>query len=240
MRPKFAPFAPSIKERSVTALVLILMVGLFSTAGGILAYYFLRNPDLLLDAKNRKIPLATKNNIIVSSGQFIIADYLIRKVTRTPLRKVAKISLNIPVNWKQSDEPIRFRSTSDLEDWILADIEKTTNTLPLKKWLDDIYRLYIAGPAISHSSGLLHYRFKPQSPYETIELFTDNLQNPSFFIKCELQSSSLGARLCERTLVITPQIQIRYRFARLKLGDWHQIHQTIQNLVKSSFRSNTQ
>ena len=201
-----------------------------------MAYYFLKNPDLLLDAKLGKAPLITKQTINVPSGQFSIQKYLIRKVQRTPLRKVIKISLNIPISWTRQSDPKRFRPNSDLDDWILADIEKRTDTLPLKQWLDDIYRLYISGPAISHNSGLLRYKFKADSPYETIELFTDNLQNPTFFIKCELESSSLGVRLCERSSLITPNIQIRYRFARLKLKQWRQIHQTVKSFVKSSFR----
>lgn len=201
-----------------------------------MAFYFLKNPDLLLDAKADKASLMAKQIINVPSGQFSIQNYLIREVQHTPLRKVVKISLNIPMSWTPKNNPKRFRPNSDLEDWILADIEKRNDTLALKQWLDKIYRLYISGPAISHNSGLLRYKFKVDSPYETIELFTDSLQNPSFFIKCELESSSLGARLCERSSLITPNIQIRYRFARLQLKHWREIHQTIKSFVKSSFR----
>ena len=203
-----------------------------------MAYYFLKNPDLLLNSKMGGTPRATKTTIKVPSGTFSIQDYLIRDVQRTPLRKVVKISLTIPINWTLTSDPKRLQPNSALEEWILADIEKRTDTLSLKQWLSQIYRLYISGPATSHSSGLLRYRFKTNSPYETLELFTDNLQNPSFFIRCELEGSSLGARLCERSSMITPNIQIRYRFARLKLKQWRQIHQTIQNFVKSSYKRN--
>ena len=202
-----------------------------------MAYYFLRNPDLLLDSKLRRTPLATQNSIKLANHQFLIQDYLIRKIKRTPLREIKIISLSIPNNWTPNSDPILLKSTSDLSDWILADLEKSQKNLPLKNWLDDIYRVYTDGPAISHASGLLRYRFKAQSPYGSIELFTDSLQNPTLFIRCELQSSTLGARYCQRTSNVTPQIQINYRFTRLNLKNWRTIHQTIEHLIKTIHRS---
>jgi len=215
----------------MTAISLLLLVGLFSAAGAIMAYYFLKNPDILFAGKSPANPTKTAIHLKFEGGEFLIPSYLLSKVRHSALREVKKISLTIPINWTPEHRAVTFNAKSDLSEWLLARIEKRTNPLSHKDWLSRIYRHYIAAPAISHSSGLLRYRFKPTSPYSSIELFTDSLQAPTLIIRCEMQNSTLGTRLCARQIKISSKTMVEYKFPRSEIDRWQKIHLTMQNLL---------
>lgn len=230
------PTTSTIKERSMTAISLLLLVGLFSTAGAIMAYYFLKNPDIFFADKARKALIKTPVYLQLEDGKFAIPDYLVHKIGRTTLRKVNKINLIVPLNWRANQSPVAFTSTSDLSKWLLAGIEKPTSSLSGPDRLNKIFRHYIDTPAIAHTSGLYRYRFKAGSPYEGIELFIDNLQTPKIIIRCELESASRGTRLCNRQLPISSRLTMLYKFPRSQLKRWQQLHQTMQNLLASIYQ----
>ena len=227
--------APSIKERSMTAISLLLLIGLFSTAGAIMAYYFLKNPDILFDHKTTTQPTKTAVHFKFEDGEFLIPSYLLGTVRRSVLRKVKKINMTIPINWTADQSAVSFGASSDLAEWLLARIEKRQSFLPQKEWLSKIYRHYIAAPAIRHSSGLLRYRFKSTSPYNSIELFTDDLQAPTLIIRCEMQSSTLGTRLCARQMIVSSRTVLEYKFSRSQIDQWQQIHKTMKALLASIY-----
>lgn len=227
---------PSIKERSMTAVSILLLVGLFATAGAIMAFYFLKNPDILFSKKHKLAPSSATNHARLNGNDFFIPQYLVSKIERNAVRQVKKIRLTVPTDWVSGYSPIAFTTQNDLEDWLFATISPSVNAMPKKVWLRKIYRHYIAGPAAGHSSGLLRYRFLPDSPYGDTELFLDNLQNPTLFIRCELQASSLGARFCTRTLRINQKTSVDYRFTRANIAHWQKFHKTIEKLVKAIYR----
>jgi len=219
----------------MTALSLVLLVGLFSTAGAVMAYYFLKNPDILFAGKSQPIPTKTTNHLKIEDGELLVPGYLLAKVNRTALRKVTKINLTIPLNWTPEQPATAFNGSSDTSKWIFAAVEHLESRLSNRDWLTKIYRHYIAAPASRHASGLYRYDFKPESPYANIALFTDNLQNPTVLITCESQTSTLGTRLCSRKMSISPRLTVQYKFPRAQLAQWQKTHQTMQALLREIF-----
>jgi len=226
-----ASLAPTIKERSMTVLSLVLLFGLFSAAGAVMAYYFLKNPDLLFSEKNQ----ASSNRAAVSlkfeDTNFSIPSYLLVNVKRTTLRKVTKINMTVPLDWTPDQTAERFNDSSTAAHWIFSSIEEPASKLSSRDWLRKIYRHYIAAPAASDASGLYRYYFKPGSPYSSIELFTDDLQNPKMIIRCEKQKSALNIRLCNREIPVTPRLVMQYKFPRAHLNRWQGVHRTMQTLL---------
>ena len=222
----------------MTAISLLLLVGLFSAAGAIMAYYFLKNPDILFAGKNQTSVTANPIKLKFEDGDFSIPEYLVRKVRRSPLRKVKKISLVVPIDWSANHAPVAFTSKSDLSQWLLAEIDKRSSFLSDAERLNKIFRLYIADPAIIHSSGLYRYRFKSGSPYDSIELFIDDLQTPKFIIRCEMQNALDGTRLCNRHLPVSSRLTMLYKFPRSQINQWQQVHRTMETLRGSIFKRN--
>jgi len=221
----------------MTALSLLLLIGLFSTAGAVMAYYFLKNPDLLLPGSAKAKPDKAAIHLTFQGGEFLIPGYLVSRIKRSPLRVVKKINLTIPLGWTV-DNPARvFDDSSTSSQWIFATIDKPDSTLSLVKRLRKIYRHYITAPASRHHTGLYNYQFKASSPYSNLELFTDNLQSPTLFIRCEIRKSALGIKLCSRTITISDKLELRYSFTRSQLGNWQQVHQTMKRLLGTIYRA---
>jgi len=200
-----------------------------------MAYYFLKNPDLLFSDKTQGSPNREAVSLKFEDASFAIPAYLLAKVKRTALRKVTKISMTVPQDWTAERKAIIFNDSSTAAHWIFTSIEEPSSKLSSRDWLRKIYRHYIAAPASSDASGLYRYYFKPASPYNNIELFTDNLQNPTFIIRCERQKSALNIRLCSRETPITPRLVMQYKFPRAQLNRWQGIHQTMQSLLEKIY-----
>lgn len=224
----------------MTALSLLLLVGLFSAAGVIMAYYFLRNPDILAQKLKSNAGASnvsrTATHLVFEDGEFFIPAYTINKINRTGLRKISSLNLTIPLTWTPDLPPTRYDGRSDMSAWIIATIAKRESFLSNKDRLTRIFRFYIAGPATRHRSGLYQYRFKPASPYADIVVLTDDLANPNLLIRCELQSSSLGTRLCSRQIPISSRLVLTYKFSRANMSKWRQIHQTMQNFITQAYK----
>lgn len=203
-----------------------------------MAWYFLKNPDILFEGRKRAEPTNIPLNLKFEDGAFSIPEFLVRKVRRTALRKVKKISLVVPISWTPDQSAVSFTSKSDLSQWLLVEFDKRTSFLSDAERLNKIFRLYIAGPAIIHSSGLYRYRFKSGSPYDSIELFTDDLQAPKLIIRCEMQNALDGTRLCNRNTALSSRLSMIYKFPRSHINQWQQVHQTMETLQASIFKRN--
>ena len=142
----------------MTAISVLLLVGLFSTAGAVMAYYFLKNPDLLFSETSRKSPVKTAISLKFEDGKFLIPSYLLTRVKRTALRKVTSVKLTVPLNWTK-DQPAKiFNDSSTAAQWLFASIEKPDSKLSTRDWLLKIYRHYIAAPATGHATGTVSGR----------------------------------------------------------------------------------
>ena len=199
-----------------------------------MAYYFLKDPDLLFSDKLHKSPVKTVTSLNFEDSKLRIPAYLLAKVKRTALRKVTKINLTIPLDWTPDQTAQVFDDTSTASRWIFASMEKSSSQLSIRERLRKIYRHYIAAPAVGNAdTGLYNYQFKAHSPYAGFELFTDSLQSPTFLIRCEKQKSALGTRLCSREVAVSKQLVMTYQFPHTELIRWQKVHQTIQTLLKS-------
>lgn len=223
----------TIKERSLTAIAFVLLIGLFSAVASVMAYYFLNNQDILFDTKAQDKPSTTLVRLHIGGNDFKVPVYLISDIKRTFLRKVKKISLAVPVSWSPTAEPQKFDGSADMSTWMLATIQQNQQTLSQREWLTEIYKYYAAGPASLHSSRLYRIGFKSDSAYSGIEVFTDDMKNPSLIIRCQLQQSAFGTRLCSRKILISPSVALTYKFPHMQIGKWQSHHTTMVEMLKS-------
>lgn len=236
MSSPYSRYERNLKERSITAFSLLLLAGLFAIAGGLVAWHYLRPAEIVGTSSNDQIASDKISHLKFNDADFFIPAWLITSLQRTTFRKIRQINLAMPVGWTPQMQAVKLRESSDLTQWILVNIKTRKSFVDNKKWLTGIYRHYISGPATAHSSGLLRYRFKQDSPYSDLEIFTNDLQNPTVIIRCELLNTTLPARLCERHLILDSRFTTSYRFTRSQLASWQQVHQTVANLMKSAYK----
>ena len=217
----------TLKERSVTALSLLLLSGLIAAAGVIMGYYFIGNHDLLLTRGQPDTPGRERIQVTLSGRQFLVPAYMLVNVRRSALLRVKRIALQIPLPYTPGRDAVTLKDQPDMNSWVFAILERRAIGMTNRQWLDKIYRHYAAAPATIAQNGLYHYRFKARSPYGSIELFTDSLENPQFFIRCELLPSTFKIRFCERTMPLPSGLAVHYRFSRQHLDEWQKMHNTI-------------
>lgn len=228
------PRQSRIKERSITTIYTVFLGVVFIVAVTFMVYYFKGNPDILFSSKKS---VRQPNKIVHLSFQdvdLLVPKYMLGKIQRSPLRRILSIRLHIPL--QPVDGKTNFIENADLDKWLLVTIEKSKSHFSQAKWLKEIYRIYFNGPAILHSSGLYLYKFRPDSPYNDMQLFVDDLNNPVNMIKCNLEASGLGYRMCESQSKISNKLSIFYRFPKQRLGAWRKNRETIDKFVASSIK----
>lgn len=234
----YSRYEQSLRERSMTAVALLVLAGLFAIAGSVVAWHYLR--PVTAGAKKFSTPIQPDSllHLKFNDADFYLPAGLISSINRTTFRKVRQINLAIPLDWYRNRKIRKLTQTSNMSNWVLANIKVRKSFVGTKQWLGTIYRQYVSGPAQAHSSGLIRYGFKPDSPYADMEIFTDNLKKPGFIIRCELVKTTLPIRLCEQQIRLDSHFIISYRFARSHLTDWQKIHRTITTVMKGAYKKN--
>jgi len=232
MRYRSHATAPTIKQRSLTVVSLIVLTALLLAVIAVMFYYFFFNHDLLFTNQAAVKPGHTTKHLKIANTTFLIPENLIVSVKRSPLRKIRRITISIPRGWALQKNMETTQIDKTISNMVIANlITSPAPKISKTERLGKIYRLYMAGPAAGHVVGLYRYTFTPDSPYSNTELFVDNLQHPEVFIHCNLRVSNIGSRLCRRNKTINKEIQLRYQFSRHQLTHWHQIHKMMENFI---------
>ncbi len=229
------------RERSPGLIALFGLMMFFLLAGGIIAYYFIPNPDLLFARRNGQ-PISTEPvRIAFNEGELLVPRNLIaRTKRRTPLGGVRQVDLQLPWPYVPRMPTKRPEEATSLDDHILMTFEPDDGSAAALQRFEKIYPHYFEGEPTQTQYKLTRYSFAAQSPYADLELFVGRLNTRPAFIRCDLKASSLGPILCERTIKITAKTTVRYRFSRSHLPQWKLIDATVTRLVRDMFHFSDQ
>jgi hypothetical protein len=230
-----------IRERSIGFLVFGFLSVFVTFAGAILAYYFIPNPDLLLQSGRQDRNSAPRNRLVQISmldSVFFVPVSILKRVKRRVFGTVEQIDVQIP--WPYDHLAVisgTVEDTADFGDWVLITLIPRPARVPFDQRFLTVDKYYLAGPPTKKANGLLKYDYKPGSPYRDLQLFVDDRvgKNPAV-IRCDLKASSLGPILCERELSVTRAVTARIRFARTHLEDWQRIEGVSTNVIRALMR----
>ena len=105
------PQGPSIRERSATALALALLLALIAAIGGVLAYYFLLNPDVLVSGgKQPEVVLKTRI-VTFADARFEFPGHTYNKTRRNGIGRKVGIRLLVPTDWSKTNTPKLYSQT---------------------------------------------------------------------------------------------------------------------------------
>jgi hypothetical protein len=227
-----------VRERSLGLFVLCFLVGFVLFAGAILAYYFIPNPDLLLSPERQDTrPRNRLVQISMLDTVFYVPASLLRRVKRRMFGSVEQIDVQIP--WPYDHLAVisgTVEDTADFDDWVLIAFVPKPNRASPDERFPMVDKYYFAG-APSQVNGMSRYDYRPDSPYKDLQLYVDSRsQGKPVVIRCDLKASSLGPKLCEREVAITPGITARIRFARKHIEDWQQIERIAMSVIRALMR----
>jgi hypothetical protein len=228
-----------IRERSIGLFLFCFLVGFVTFAGAILAYYFLPNPDLLFASSKQNSP--PRNRLVqisMADSVFYVPVSILKRVKRRVFGTVEQIDVQIP--WPYDHLAVisgTVEDTADFGDWVLITLMPRPDRVAPDQRFSTVDKYYLAAPPSRTASGLLKYDYKPNSPYQDLQLFVDTRAGRNLaVIRCDLKASSLGPILCERELSISDAITARIRFARTHLEDWQQIERIAANIIRALLR----
>ena len=218
------------RERSLWAIMSVVLLAFVALAGTIFAYYFLPNPDLLTSMETENRPNQIRH-IEFADTELLVPARLLSRVKNRPLRGIYQVDLHFAWPYRADAEMIRPEDIKDYSNYILVSlIEKPAGYSQQDKFRL-IYPAYLDGAPRAATSNLRQYSFRADSPYASLNIFTAHAGEEFIVYTCDKQASSLGPRLCERTYPLNDSIAIRYRLAFEHLANWFKIESTVNQLI---------
>jgi hypothetical protein len=225
-----------MRERSLVLPVLAALSMLMVLGGGILAFYFVPNPELLLRRGGDSLSGRRLVHLALEGGELVVPYGILARVKRRTLGSIVQVDLQVPWPYEPAKLPASPEEARDLGDWIILSFEPGPPLLDPPERLEKIYTVYFAGPPAAGPGGLKRHAFAADSPYADLELFVSPDDRDPVIIRCDLKPSSLGPILCEARISVSDQLMMRYRFAQPHLGEWRRIDALARSLLTQFYR----
>ncbi len=221
-------------------IVAALVLAFVALAGTIFAYYFLPNPDLLTSLEADRHPDRI-HHVEFADTELLIPARVLSRIKSRPLRGVYQVDLHFAWPYRADAEIIRPEDIKDYSSYVLVSLIERPTGYSQEDKFRLIYPAYLDGAPRAAVSNLRQYRFRTNSPYASLDIFTARTNASLIVYTCDKQASSLGPRLCERTFALNDRIAVRYRLAFEHLASWYKIDSTVNQLINGMvhFRSNS-
>lgn len=225
-----------MRERSLLMPLIATLSLLVVLGGGILAFYFVPNPELLVRRGSDTIAGRRIVRLALEGGELVVPYGIVARVKRRTLGSIVLVDLQVPWPYDPARLPASPEEARDLADWIILTFEPGLKLLDPPERLEKIYKVYFAGSPVPGPGGLRRHAFASDSPYADLELFVSPDDDGQVIIRCGLKPSSLGPILCEARVPVTEAMSMRYRFAQPHLDEWRQIDALARSLLAQFYR----
>jgi hypothetical protein len=225
--------AKRARERSIGYLSLFVSAVFVTLAGMIIAFYFIPDPSLLFGG-NRSARDGLVD-VAIEDMEFRLPARHLERIGHGLLGGANQIDLRLPWPYEPKSLAAEPRSPEDVGAFVLVSILPRGDQITPEERFEPIYKVYFAQSG-RDESGLVNYRFKPDSPYADSELYVDETALPRAVVRCDLKASVLGPILCERITRIGDRLVLRVRFARTRLSEWRAIHDTASGIVQAAIK----
>lgn len=240
MSRRNAQYRGDPRERSIGRLLVTLIGLILVTAGFILTWLFLSDRDLLFSGTTQSSPDAppTLARYRFDSGDLIAPTRLVTRVKQRTLGNVTNLDLLLPWAYNPGTVPLPPATADEFNDWIVLSFEKNNKDelTPVERY-GEIYPVYFDGEPEKVSGNLLRYKFKENSPYSDLTLYVATVDGKHIVHRCDRKPSVLGPILCERTIALTNDMNVRFRFALEHLEQWAQIERNVSLALTNMFSS---
>lgn len=229
---------PYVQERpawlipGVIGLAIAILSGLFAY------YYFGPTPAELLGLDPRASDSQEKIDITIGDQQFLVPA----NFTRYPLQRAGGTQQQIDLHALlpslspyANDRQDEFESNDIDSDVVHLKIHVPGNLLPAARRLEAIYSRHLQSlEADPHPSGMDRYTFAEQSGYRDQDLFVyEEPGSAPILMLCFRESEVIFSPGCTRTLLLSDNVALTYRFKRHHHDNWRTIDQAILTLVNS-------
>jgi len=227
-----------VQERPAWVIPAAVAVGVAIFSAAFAYYYFGPTPSELLGLDPRASDSQEEVEMTIGDRYFLIpANY-----TRYPLQRVGGTQNEIDLHALLPElAPYTierregFENNSPTSNLIHIKIHLAGALLPASRRLDDIYSRHLASQSSQPGpSGLLQYEFAATSGYRDQDLFVAEQENEQpFLFLCFRETDVIFSPNCTRTLHLTEQVALTYRYKRAQIDNWESIDRTVMARIES-------
>lgn len=227
-----------VHQRPAWILPLLVALSIAVFSGLFLYYYFGPTPQDILGSSPHASASSRRVEAIVGGTRFLIPE----NFTRYPAqrrggtqREIAMHALLPDFSPWAPDLQSEFTDNSANANVIYFTLHKADKVLPAERRLKDIYARYLTSDKPDgRIDGLEKFSFREDSGYRDQDLFVskDHLDR-IVLITCQHMTALIQSPNCSRTMLLTRELALTYRYKRAHLDDWQKIDERIIHMVAS-------
>jgi hypothetical protein len=227
-----------VHERPAWILPALVVLAVLGFSSAFLYYYFGPTPAELLGRDPRASTATRRIEAIIGGTRFLIPENYTRYPTQRSGGTQPELSMHALLPDFEPYTPGRESEFSDHApdaEVIFFELREAHSILPAERRMKEIYSRYLASPAPEKDkTGLDRFAFKADSGYGEQELFTgEDADGRLMLLICQRSTALVESPNCMRTLLLTQNLALSYRYKRAHLAQWRHIDEKMIGLIKS-------
>ncbi len=227
-----------VHERPAWILPALVVFAVLTLSGVFLYYYFGPTPGEILGHDPRASVATRRIEAVVGGTRFLIPE----NFTRYPSQRTGGAQSELAMHVLLPEfSPYSLERESDFADnapaspTLYVTLHVAEGILPAERRLKEIYSKYLVSPKPeADPTGLQKFAFKPDSGYKDQELFVGtDADGRLVLLTCQRRTALNGSPNCARTLLLTQNLALTYRYKRAHLAQWQRIDELTIRLVTS-------
>lgn len=227
-----------VHERPAWILPALVIFAVLTLSGVFLYYYFGPTPGEILGHDPRSSAATRRIEAVVGGTRFTIPE----NYTRYPSQRSGGAEPEVAMHTLLPDfQPFTTGHESEFADnsanssVVYFTLRAVKESLPAEQRLKDIYSRYFVSPKPeADPTGLQKFAFRPDSGYRDQDLLvgTDS-DGRLLLLTCQRETALNDSPNCSRTLLLTQNLALTYRYKRNNVVQWRRIDDLLIRLVTS-------
>lgn len=227
-----------VHERPAWILPALVILAVTAFSGLFLYYYFGPTPAELLGQNPRASAERRNVEAVVGATRFLIPENFTRYPSQRSGGNHTEIAMHALLPDFTPYAPSlheEFLDNSPNAPVIFFSLHEAGATLPAKRRLNEIYaRHFTSSTPESDPTGLDRYSFKDNSGYRDQDLLVSKDKDGRLILLlCQRHTELNESPNCTRTLLLTRNLALTYRYKRARIKEWQRIDDLTVRMVTS-------
>jgi hypothetical protein len=227
-----------VHERPAWIIPALVLIAVLTFSGVFLYYYFGPTTGELLGHDPKASAAMRRIEAVVGGTRFLVPENYTRYPSQRGGGRQPELAMHAllpdfaPYAPERQDE---FSDNTPDAQVVFFTLQEAGAMLPAERRLKEVYSYYLASTAgEKERTGLEKFSFKQNSGYRDQDLLvgTDN-DGRLVLITCQRKTALVESPNCTRSLLLTKNLALTYRYKRAHLEEWRRIDELMIRLVTS-------
>lgn len=227
-----------VHERPAWIIPALVILAVLAFSSFFLYHYFGPTPGELLGHAPRASADTRKVEAVVGGTRFLIPE----NYTRYPSQRAGGAQPQIDMHALLPDfspytpeHQAEFADNSPEASVVFFTLHAGAAMLPAERRLKDVYSKYLVSPTPEKDeTGLKKFSFRDDSGYKDQDLLIGtDADGRLVLLTCQRKTPLVESPNCTRTLLLTQNLALTYRYKRAHLAEWQRIDELMVRIVTS-------